>query len=348
MLPIITALSSFGMSGRVFHAPFINKHEGFKLHGILERTNRGAAEAYPGVKIFSSFDELLADAKIELVIVNTPNATHYEFAKKALQADKHVIVEKPFTVTVAEAQELIALARKADKIISVFQNRRWDSDFQTVKRIVDQKLLGDIVEAEIHYDRYNEELSPKVHKEIPGPGTGLIYDLGSHLIDQALQLFKMPLAVFADMHCVRPVSKVNDYMEVLLYYPQLRVRLKASYVVREPLPSYILHGLKGSFIKSRGDVQEGLLQSGIFPVDDQWGQEPDAEKGLLHTEKDGAIIREHVETERGNYGAYYERVYNAIRRSNDEIPVTSEEAINVMKIIEAANLSNKQRKVIEI
>jgi predicted dehydrogenase len=348
MTPIITALSSFGMSGKVFHAPFINKHDGFKLYGIVERTNRGASESYPGVKIFSSVDEMLSDAKIELVIVNTPNITHYEFAKKALMADKHVIVEKPFTVTISEAQELITLAKKRDKIISVFQNRRWDSDFQTVKRIVDEKLLGEIVEAELHFDRYNEALSPKLHKETPGPGTGLLYDLGSHLIDQALLLFNMPLAVFADMNIIRPVSKVDDYMEILLYYPDLRVRLKASYVVREPLPSYILHGLKGSFIKSRADVQEGLLQSGIFPTGDDWGMEPETERGLLHTEKDGSVIRENVETEKGNYGGYYQRLYESIRGSNNEVPVTAEEALNVMKIIEAANLSNKLRKVIEI
>ena len=220
MQPINTALCSFGMSGWVFHAPFIAADPHFKLYAVWERSKNLAEQKYPGIKTYRTLEDMLADNAVELVIVNTPNVTHYEYAKKALLAGKHVVVEKPFTVTVAEAQELIELAQHQNKKISVYQNRRYDSDYRTIKKVLDEKLLGKLVEAEFHFDRYNEELSPKQHKEIPQQGTGILYDLGSHLIDQALQLFGMPDSVFADIRVVRPISKVDDYFDLLLYYPE--------------------------------------------------------------------------------------------------------------------------------
>lgn len=283
MRPIKTALCSFGMSGKLFHAPFLQILEGFKLYAVWERSKKVVKEIYPQVISYDSYEELLKDEAIELVIVNTPNYTHFDFAHKALLAGKHVVVEKPFTVTVQEGEELITLAKQQGKILSVYQNRRFDSDYKIVKRIVEEGSLGTIVEAEFHFDRYKEELSPKQHKETPGPGTGSLYDLGSHLIDQALQLFGKPQAVFADIHIVRPISSVVDYFELLMYYPALRVRLHSSYLVREPLPAYILHGSKGSFIKTKSDVQEEALQSGQMPDDIEWGAEPESERGLLHT-----------------------------------------------------------------
>lgn len=244
MQQIRTALLSFGMSGRVFHAPFIHLHPGLELYGVWERTKSASLEFYPGIRIFRSLEELLADESIELVIVNTPTNTHFEYTKKVLEAGKHAVVEKAFTTSVAEAIELQQLAAQQHKKISVFQNRRWDSDFKTVKKIVAEGWLGDITEAEFHFDRYKEELSPKMHKEIPGPGAGVLNDLGPHLIDQALFLFGMPDAMFADIRITRPVSQVDDYFELLLYYKTMRVRLKAGYLVREPLPSFIVHGHK--------------------------------------------------------------------------------------------------------
>ncbi|GAC1449699.1 MAG: Gfo/Idh/MocA family oxidoreductase [Chitinophagaceae bacterium] len=294
------------MSGWVFHAPFIAVNPGFELYAVWERTKNLAAEKYPGIKTFRTLEEMLADESIELIVINTPNATHYEYTKKALKAGKHVIVEKPFTITVAEGEELIALAKQCNKLITVYQNRRFDSDYRTVKKIVDEKWLGEIVEAEIHYDRYKEDIGPKLHKEIPGPGTGLLYALGSLLLDQAIQVFGMPDAIFADIAIMRKVSKVDDYMELLLYYPGLRVRVKSGYMVREALPSYVFHGTKGSFIKARTDVQEVMLQASIVPGGSQWGVEPDSEKGLLHTEKDGKIIREYIPSLKGNYGDDYD------------------------------------------
>src|SRR2546423_3691624 len=249
MKPINTALCSFGMSGWVFHAPFISVNPGFHLYGVLERSKNLAQQKYPGIKTFRTMEELLADSEVELVVVNTPNYTHYDYTKMALLAGKHVIVEKPFTINSKEGEELIKLANKQNKKLSVYHNRRFDSDFRTVRKILQQNLLGELVEAEIHYDRFKEELSPKIHKETPGPGTGSLFDLGSHLIDQALQLFGEPEQLFADIQIIRPNSKVDDYFEILFYYPHLRVRLKCSYLVREALPAYIIHGFRGSFIK---------------------------------------------------------------------------------------------------
>ena len=289
-------------------------------------------------------------------VVNTPNYTHYDFVKKALLANKNVVVEKPFTTTVKEAEELIELAKKQNKKLSVYQNRRYDSDYKTIKKVLNENLLGDLAEAEFHFDRYSENIGLKLHKEIPGQGTGSLYDLGSHLIDQALQLFGMPDAVFADIRIVRPVSKVEDYFDLLLYYPKLRVRIKSSYLVREPLPGYILHGSKGSFIKPKTNIQEESLQQNKVPGKPDWGIEPEPERGLLHTEKatrlnDEAgqvkVIKEYISSEQGNYGEYYNGIYEAMR--NDKpVPVSAEDGLKVIKIIEIAFKSSNEKKVVEI
>jgi scyllo-inositol 2-dehydrogenase (NADP+) len=346
MFPIKTALCSFGMSGRLFHAPFLHLNPGFELYSVLERTKDLAGALYPGIHVRRSLDDLLNDEAVELVIVNTPSYTHFKFAKKALNAGKHVVVEKPFTATVKEAEELASLAERNEKKLTVFQNRRYDSDFKTVKKIFDAGWLGPIVEAEFHYDRYNPVLSPKLHKEMPGPAVGVVYDLGPHLIDQALQLFGMPEALFADLDITRPGSKVEDYMELLFYYPGLRVRLKAGYFVREALPSFVLHGTKGSFLKSRADIQEQELLAGNHPGAEAWGKEPDSERGLLHTERDGRSIRETVPTLQGNYGEYYDRLYEAIRYPEKEVPVTPADGTRLIRIIEAAYRSNREKRVI--
>lgn len=343
--PIKTALLSFGMSGRVFHEPFIRINPGFEWHAVLERTRNLAVEKHPGVITYRNLDDLLNDKAIELVVVNTPNATHFDFAKKALQAGKHVVVEKPFAATVEEADELIKLAKQAGRLLTVFQNRRWDSDFKTVQQVVQENLLGEIIEAEIHYDRYNPELSPKAHKETPGAGIGTLYDLGSHILDQAVQLFGMPEAVFADLRALRRGSLIDDYSEVLLYYTMLRVRIKTSYFAREPIPAYVLHGRKGSFLKPRADMQEARLQAGEAPDVPDWGTEPDEARGLLHTTINEKTIKEFIPTQRGNYGEYYDRLYQAIRLQ-EPLPVLPEDARNIILLIEKALESNDQRKVV--
>ncbi len=345
MQPINTVILSFGMSGQLFHAPFIHVQPGFDFYGVWERTKNVAQQKYPNVKTYRTFDEVLADEAVELVIVNTPNYTHHEYARKALLAAKHVVVEKPFVISVSEGEELIEIARENKCVLSVYHNRRYDSDFKIVRKIVQQGSLGQVVEAEFHFDRFKEELSPKQHKETPGPGTGALYDLGSHLIDQALQLFGVPEAVFADIRIIRRLSLVDDYFEVLLYYPDLRVRLHSSYLVREPMAAYQIHGLKGSFIKSKSDVQEMALQAGTMPVGAEWGEEPEEERGLLHAFADGHFKKEYVASERGNYGEYFEQLYQSIR-NNKPLPVTPEDALKVIMIIEASFKSSDEKNVV--
>jgi scyllo-inositol 2-dehydrogenase (NADP+) len=350
MVPIKTALCSFGMSGKVFHAPFLHLNPGFELYAVWEREKNLAVALYPTIRTYRSLEEILEDAAIELVVVNTPNYTHFDYTKKALLAGKHVVVEKPFAVTVKEGEELTALAKTTGKKLSVYQSRRYDSDAKTLKQVVEGGWLGHIVEAEIHYDRYTTALSYKVHKETPGPGRGLLYDLGSHLIDQVLQLFGMPSAVFADIGIIRPISKVDDYMEVLLYYPasrNLRVRLKSSYLVREPLPAFAFYGSLGTFLKPKGDPQEQHLLLGEMPEGDDWGVEPESAKGLLHTEREGKEIREYIPSLKGNYGEFYDEMYAAIR-NDGPVPVTPEDGTNILRIIEAAYLSSKEKKVITL
>lgn len=347
MQPINTALCSFGMSGWVFHAPFITTEPGFNFYGVWERTKNLAQEKYPSVKTFRTLEEMLADKNVELVIVNTPSVTHYDYAKQVIQAGKHLIVEKPFTATVEQAEELIGLAKKKKVKLSVYQNRRFDSDYRTVKKILNEGWLGDIVDAEIHYDRYVPALSAKAHKESPTPAVGCLYDLGSHLIDQSLQLFGMPIALFADIAINRPNSKVDDYFDLKLFYPDHRVTLKSSYYVREPMPGYQLHGTLGSFIKHKTDIQETDLQGHKKPGGNDWGIEPESQKGLLHTEKNGRIIKEYIQSEKGNYGDYYAAVYESVRKDKP-MPVTGDEGKNVIQIIEMAFRSNNEKQVIEL
>jgi scyllo-inositol 2-dehydrogenase (NADP+) len=344
MQKIKTALLSYGMSGKVFHAPFLEFHQGFQLVGSWERSKQLIQLDYPNVKSFATLDEVL-ESDVDLVIVNTPVGTHFEYAKQVLLAGKHAVVEKAFTTTVAEAQELTNLAKEKGLKLSVFQNRRWDSDLKTVHQIVSGKVLGDIVEAEIHFDRYNPLLSPKGHKETANAGAGILKDLGPHIIDQALFLFGLPQSVFADIRITREHSLVDDWFDILLYYPDFRVRLKASFFVREANPAYVIHGKKGSFLKPRGDVQEDELKLAKKPNLDTWGTEPKELEGFLHTEIDGEIIRKKVPTLQGNYYDFFDGVYQSIVNNTKE-PVTAFEGLQVMQIIESAIESDYQGKAV--
>lgn len=345
MQKIKTALLSYGMSGKVFHAPFLELHPGFDLTGAWERSKKLIQEDYPLVKSYADFDELLKD-DVDLVIVNTPVDTHFEYAKKALLAKKHVVVEKAFTTTVAEAEELAAIAEEQKLKLAVFQNRRWDSDFKTVRDIYDKNILGETVEAEIHFDRYNPNLSAKNHKETANSGAGILKDLGPHIIDQALVLFGFPDAIFADIRITRDYSVVDDWFDITLFYPTFRVRLKASFFIREPLPSYVIHGKKGSFIKSRGDVQEDELKAGKKPMVSDWGIEPVYKSGVLHTEIEGSTVRENIPTLHGNYYGFFDELYKSIRKNQPE-PVTAQDGVNVMRIIGAAIESSARQQIIK-
>lgn len=342
-----TALLSYGMSGRIFHAPFIHDHPGFILAGSWERSTKKISQAYSSAKSFDSLEQLLDDPTIELVVVNTPTFTHFEYAKKALLHDKHVVVEKAFAGDAEEAAELRDIAAERQCKLAVFQNRRWDSDFLAVQDILNEGVLGDIVEANLAYSRYDPKLSPKAHKEEPSSGSGIVKDLGPHVIDQALVLFGMPDAVFADIASTRETSKVDDYFDILLLYGSKRVHVKGGYFFKQPVPEFTLHGKLGSFLKARADVQEMQLDQGITPDDGAYGREPDGAEGQLFTGGVGNTEIRKVTSPRGNYAAFYAGVFDAIARDGVE-PVTAEDGVRVMRIIDAAKRSNSEGRVIRL
>ncbi len=344
---IVTGLASFGMSGKVFHAPLLMCHPSFYLKSIVERSKDEAKNIYPSVHIARSLDELLNDKEIELVIVNTPDHTHAEYVHKALMAGKHVVAEKPFTLHAGEGEDLLNLAARKKRLLTVFQNRRWDGDFLTVQKLVKNELLGRLVEYEVRYDRYRNFIQPNTWKEDPLTGTGTLYNLGSHLIDQALVLFGMPKAVTSDIRTLRTDGKVDDFFEVILHYSNLRVSLKASYLVREPGPRYSLHGTNGSFLKYGSDPQEEALKLGRILTEPGWGKEPEECWGILNIDKRGLHYKGKIETIPGNYGAFYNNIYDVIVHGK-ELAVKPEEAINVIRVIEMALKSNKTKRTEEL
>lgn len=343
--PLQTALLSYGMSGNVFHAPLLSAHTGFKIQKIVQRSSSDPIARYPQALIVRSPEDVFEDPHIELVIVNTPNHTHFDYAMKALEAGKHVVVEKPVTTTSSEAEKLIALAKKKGKILTVFQNRRWDGDFMTVKKVLDERLLGNVVEFESHYDRYRNYIEANTWKEEPAPGTGILYNLGSHMIDQALVLFGMPAGIDARIGINRPGGKVDDYYDIRMEYTNMLVILKSSYLVREAGPRYSVHGTQGSFIKYGLDPQEQALKDGQLPGTTAWGTEIRHDWGKLNTNINGLHYEGTLETIPGNYLSFYQNVYEAIRQ-NKPLAVKAEESMMGIKVIEAALESNKAKKAI--
>lgn len=341
------ALCSFGMSGRVFHAPLIEALPQFELSTVLERHRNESKERYPHAKIVRKYEEVLGEEAIDLIVVNTPDHLHFEMAKQALDAQKHVLIEKPFTQTAAQARELIDQARKNNLILSVFQNRRWDSDFLTVKKVLAEKLLGRLVEFESHFDRFRNFVRPDSWKEQAGNGTGTLYNLGSHLIDQALVLFGKPQAVLADLRKARTGTQVDDQISLQLLYSEVKVSLKSSYLVREAQPRFILHGTHGSFVKYGLDPQEAALSRGKMPNTPGWGAEAESLWGTLNTEINGLHLRGKIETIAGNYKDLYENLFLAITQGK-ELAVKPEEPLLGIKIIQAAQQSYHEKKWIWI
>ena len=333
------------MAGQIFHAPIISSIENLSLK-IIQTSNNASIEIarqrYPNAEIVGSTSELLIREDLDLIVVATPNHTHFALAKAALEADKHVIVEKPFTVTADEGFELTEIAKLRGKILTVHHNRRWDGDFLTVSKIIQKGLLGRLVEMEIRYDRYRPFLRSDTWKEEHLPGTGILYDLGSHLIDQAQTLFGLPESVRADVRTQRLGGKIPDNFEVVLNYGNLKVTLKAGMLVRQPLPHYTLLGDKGSFIKYGMDVQEEDLKTGAMPsTRNKWGIEPESQWGEINTEIEGLRLTGKVESEAGDYRSFYNNVRDAVLK-NTPIKVTPTQATNTIKIIELAMRSQKE------
>jgi scyllo-inositol 2-dehydrogenase (NADP+) len=348
MTPIKAGLVSFGISSKTFHAPFLTTMPEYELVSVVERKTREAEKKYPGIKTFTSFDDMIADPEVELVIITSPNETHFPYSKAAMEAGKHVVVEKPFTVSSAESAALVALSHKTGKICSVYHNRRYVADFRTMQEIINKKLLGELHEFTAHYDRYRPD--PRTYglwREAPVPGSGILNDLGSHLIDQSLILFGKPTHVYADIRRQKSYSQVDDYFNVELDYGFLKVTLHGGMLVREMGPRYMMHGTKGSYIKSGEDPQEERLKAGELPVGENWCYEPEEIHGLIHTEIDGEVIRKKYPSLRGDFGDYYRDLFRSIREGA-ALMVKPEHGHNVVRIIELAFESSDKKARVEV
>ncbi|WP_426473990.1 Gfo/Idh/MocA family oxidoreductase [Chryseobacterium balustinum] len=344
-------LCAFGMSGKVFHAPFLKEHPGFFMSAVVERSKEDSKEKYSDAEIYRSVEEMLKNADIEVVVVNTPVQTHFEYVKMALEAGKNVIVEKPFTVTVSEAEELVNLAENKNLFLSVYQNRRFDRDYLQVQKVLAEGKLGNVRETEIRFDRFRTDPSGKDHKENPEQnGSGSVHDLGSHLVDQATQFFGFPENVFADIFSMKGEAYANDYFEILLYYKNdLRVRLKSSVFTKEDHYAYKIHGDKGSFLQERADNQENELVAGAIPAYGKEWMEPLKEPDgiLTYLNENSEIKRVLTSSEFGNYMNYYQQIYEHIVFGY-ALPSLGNEIVQNMKIIEAALESSKKGKIIEL
>ncbi|MDI9605622.1 MAG: oxidoreductase [Bacteroidota bacterium] len=348
---IRTGIIGYGLSGRVFHAPFIDVVEGYELSKISTANPERMAlakERYPSTEIVPGGKEIIEDPNIDLVLVTSPNTDHFRWAKEALLAGKHAVVEKPFTIDVAEADELIDIAKRQKKILTVYHNRRFTSDTKTVKRLLDSGLLGEIVDYETHFDRFRLDPRPRgAWREEALPGSGIFYDLGSHLIDQALWFFGMPTAVTAEINSQRPWAQMDDHFDVRLHYPTFTATLKAGMIYRRPGPTYLLHGRNGSFVKYGLDVQEATLDGGAKPIGKEWGREPEEIWGTLNVEYKGVKIQGKIESEHGDYREYFINLRDAIH-GKAELAVKPEEAREVMRIIELAFQSSEEKRTIEV
>lgn len=326
--PISTALLAYGMSGKLFHAPFLSAHHGFGLQAVVERTERRMHRDYPDIRSYGSVAEVLADPAIELVVVNTPPSTHFALAQQALRAGKHVLLEKPVATSVAEVKELWALARQMDRHLLAYQNRRWDSDFGAVRRVVQGGQLGQLLEVHMRFDRYKPALNTKKFKEEPLPGSGLLYDLGPHLLDQAISLFGQPLSCHKTMGQYRPDSRVNDFFSLHLVYSQgLNVWLTSSLLVADAGPAYVLHGTLGSYQKGRTDPQEAQLLQGMSPLAPDYGVEQPGQEGRLTVAgPNGTLATTPDIAAPGNYMNLFEAVYQTLRNQSP-YPISEEQLL---------------------
>ena len=345
--PIVTAIASFGMSGVVFQGPSLKVFpQYFKIHKILERTKNISAERYPEATIVRNYEDILNDPEVELVLVNTPDYLHFKMAKQAIEAGKHVVVEKPFTKTSEEARELISLAHQNGVILSVYQSKRLDNGFQTLQKILKDKLLGRVVEFEAHYDRYRNYIQEGSWKEDGDERTGVLFNLGSHIVDQTLVLFGIPKAVTAHLNVLRTGGRTTDNFDIRLHYENFNAILRCSYLVRETGPQYIVHGTEGSFIKMGTDPQEELMKRHHLPNEPQWGEDHPNDWGLLNTNINGLHFHGKIETLPGNLAGFFSKLYGTIREGK-ELFVKPEEALTVIRILEACLESNRTKRTVE-
>lgn len=337
------ALVGFGLAGRVFHAPLIAATPGLVLHTVVSSDAAKVHTALPDVRVAADPQVAFDDPAIDLVVIASPNDTHAPLAMAALRAGRHVVVDKPFAIDLAQAREVADVARERARLLCVFHNRRWDADFLALKALVDAGTLGEIAEVHSHFDRFRPTV-PDRWRERRGPGAGLWLDLGPHLVDQALQLFGLPDAVQADLAIQRAGAEVDDWFHVVLRYPRLRVVLHAGALVPGAGLRFAVHGSGGSWFKHGLDPQEAALRDGAVPGGDRWGVDLSPGR-LLRADADGTVVDDASPTPAGDYRAFYAGVRDAIN-ADAAPPVTLDDALDVMRVLQAGIDSAASGRVI--
>lgn len=343
---INVAVIGFGLSGRLFHAPFLHLHPGFNLHTIAT-SGRKAQKFYPEVNMVDNFDAVLDDPAIDLIVICTPHKMHFDQASRAMEAGKHVVIEKPVVLTSVEMEQLIDLSRKTERKVFPYHNRRWDGDFMTVRHLIAEGYLGDVVDFESHFDRFSPMVSRAEWRYMDELSGGTLYDLGPHLVDQAVTLFGKPDAVWCMLYQQRELTKTNDSFDLKLIYPNCTATLRAGIFVKEPGPRFQVHGTLGSYIKYGLDTQEGQLKAGKMPDGKGFGMELKRCYGLLNSIAGGKNIRLKYPTMRGNYMGFYDNVLEALNWIK-EPEVTAKDALLNLRILEAAMRSNQSRRIIDL
>lgn len=345
---IDVGLIGFGLAGRAFHAQVITRVPGLRLAAILQRSGNEAAGKYPEVRVVRTLEALLAIKEIRLVVVATPNETHYDLARRCLAAGRDVLVDKPFTTSLEEAKELVALATKTNRLLTVYQNRRFDGDFQTLLQIARSGELGRIVSFEANYDRFRPQLKPGAWRERRRPGAGIFFDIGPHLVDYALVLFGMPDAITADIRIAREGAEADDTFDVAFHYRDgLRADLRSSILAAAPRPHLSLRGTRGSFVKRSVDPQELNLRYGRIPESGPWGAEPEEDWGELTIAENGQLRTQRVPSLDCDYRVFYANLRDALL-GKAALFVPPEWAVDVMGLMELATQSSEERRTVPV
>lgn len=344
---IRVGIVGFGMGGRVFHGPLVSSVHGLEFAAVLERSTAHAAGRYPGVKTYRSLDEMLADSSLGLFVVTTPSGTHFDVARQILEAGRPVVIDKPMSVASAQIAELIRLAAAQNVLLAPFHNRRWDSDFLTIKKLLHEGSLGRLVSFESRFDRWRpNKPTDRLWKETADLGGGVLLDLGTHIADQALALFGKPESISADVRCEREWARVNDAFTIRLRYPDgLAVILGANSLSLPASPRFHLRGTIGNYWKYGVDPQEAALNKITRIADGPWGREPQAEWGTLHIDEKGATVTRPVEPVVGDYRFYYSGIRDALL-GKGPVPVNAVDAWRVARLLELAIESSSQRREI--
>jgi scyllo-inositol 2-dehydrogenase (NADP+) len=351
------AVVGFGLAGRVFHAPFVSAVPGLKLEAIVQRKGDEAAKAYPDTRILRSFDEALKDAAIQLVVIATPNETHFPLAKQALQAGKHVVIDKPFAATSGQAKDLWELAWEKGVILAPFHNRRWDGDFITVANLIEADAVGRLVTFESHFDRFRPLPRENTWKEGADPANGLLFDLGPHLVDQVITLFGVPAGITASVRKDRNSTQIEDAFDITLEYPRLRAHCRSTMLACDAAPRFLLHGTSGSFKKYGLDPQEPTLVAGarVPRIGEKngkvWLEESEDHWGTLtvapNQAEPSALVRTTIKTEPGDYRLYYANIRDAVN-GDAELAVTPEDGFRVIKLLEMARQSSQEQRTLPV